>query len=105
MNRHVKDYLEHERRKVCLDDLPPSLFTAQPSQEGNVWKEEQMELLKKVVKRLTKRQQQLFGLLENGLSERDIALGIGVKVEAIYQAKSRLIKKLQRLMLEIEGER
>ena len=99
-SRQVSRFLQDERRKVYLDELPDDFFTALPMQEDEVLRKERMESLKKAVKRLTKGQRQLLGLLESGLSESEIAQKKGVKVEAVYQAKSRLIKKLRKLITE-----
>ncbi len=104
-NHHVNDFLRRERRKVCLYDMPPDFFTAQPLQENEIWENEKVKLLGKVVKRLTKQEQQLFASLLAEMTIVEIVHEKDVQVESGYQAKSRLIKKLQRLISELGGKR
>lgn len=65
-NHRVSHFLQDERRKVNLDELPEDFFTASQTQEDEIWEKEKLELLKKAVKRLTKRERQLFALLLAG---------------------------------------
>ena len=90
---------------MSLDEVSLDRFTAQPSQETEVWEKEKTEILQRVKKRLTKWERQLLDWLLAGLAEEEIARKRGVRVETIYQAKNRLIKKLRWLIGELREKK
>ena len=103
-NHYVSRFLRRERRQMALDELSPDFSLHGPTQEGEIWKMEKMKLLEKATKRLTKRERQLLTLLrQDWLTSTDIAHKMGIKTESVYQAKNKLIIKLQRLLGMVMG--
>lgn len=103
-NHYVSRFLQRERQRIALDDLPADFSPHDPTQEDEIWEMEKMKLLDKATKRLTKRERQLLTLLrQDGLTSTDIAQKMGIKTESVYRAKTELIIKLQRLLGMVIG--
>ena len=88
--------LKKESRQVGLDDLPPEKLIQSPEQEEIVWKKEQMNLLRKSLKRLTQTERKLFALMWDGMKPDEIAKTLSIKKESVYRQRNALIEKLRR---------
>lgn len=97
-NNYVSRFLQQERRHTGLEDAPASRFTLQPTQEKEILKKERDDVLAKAVPKLTTRDQELFGLIAQGLSAKEIAQRMGMTIASVYQKKHILINKLRQLV-------
>jgi RNA polymerase sigma factor (sigma-70 family) len=101
----VNRYVQQQRRNLSLEEFSTEVFASKATQEEQVISEEQKEMqekrLKAALPKLTPRQRMLFDLLcRDDLDDQGIAKLMGVKLKSIYELRSKLIRKLQRLLEE-----
>ncbi len=104
INHYVLHYLRSQKGDLSMEHVAPDDFAYQPDQEEKTLFEERLELLDKVVKKLTKRERKLFELVCQGRPTEEIANQMGVKVDSIYKSKHALIRKFQKLLKVAGGQ-
>jgi RNA polymerase sigma factor (sigma-70 family) len=98
--RHIGSWLRERDRIESLEDMPPDTFTVQPDQDEWLLAKERAEILQAAVRKLTEREQKLYGLLQQGRSVEEIAEGMKIKKRSVSVMKRALIKKLRRIIRE-----
>jgi RNA polymerase sigma factor (sigma-70 family) len=96
-NRDIADFLEKERKKTGLDDVPAERFVQPPNQEEVMWLHERQHLLDEAKKELDAEERELYRLwYVERLSAKQIAQKLGCSAETVRQRKKRLFEKLRK---------
>ncbi len=98
---YVGHALRNRWRWVSWEDEKLDPLSNEVSAEESLLAESCLEGLFTAARQLPKRNQEVFWLLWEGLSEEEIAERMKVKIETVYSYKSEMIDKLQALL---EGE-
>lgn len=105
VKNYVSRYVQKQGRSESLEESIFESFIAPPIQEKNVISAERQRSLRKAIKKLSRRERQLYELLcRDDLKISDVAEQMGIKVSTARRSKHDLIEKLRKLV-EDRGSR
>jgi len=102
LRNYVRKEMRKRQRWISWEDEKLDLPGNEVGAEEKLLAESDLEALSSAVYQLPKRKQELFWLLWEGITEKEIAERMKVKIETVYSYKSETIDNLQAL-LKVKG--
>jgi RNA polymerase sigma factor (sigma-70 family) len=95
VRNYILNQLRKQRRTTSLDDAPPDALVVQPDQEPHARAEEIARMAMGAQSKLSPGEKRFFGLWLTGLSNSELADGLGIQVTSVESKKSRMFKKIR----------
>jgi RNA polymerase sigma factor (sigma-70 family) len=98
--RHVKKRLQRDCKTIALEETAFRSLNSTPDLDTSILFMERRKALRQAIAELPRRSQELFKLTIEGLSDAEIALLTGIKVDAVRKSRYELVHRLKRRFKE-----